>query len=85
MKDGTCLSVIAETDIIESHMQSDCLTCPYHDSCLDKACIKEPRLEIDAEVVVNVTAHQISVVSNCFLHNCEKSGCFRSEEGARSI
>ena len=74
--DGTYLSVIAEPDIIETHMHSDCDSCPYHDSCLDKACIKETRHEIDAEVNVNVTAHQLIVVRNCPLHNCEKAGSF---------
>lgn len=77
--DGVCLSVISEPDIIEPHMHSDCLNCPYHDSCLDKACIKETRHEIDAEVVVNVTAHQLIVVSNCPLHNCQKAGSFPSD------
>lgn len=77
--DGTCLSVVADPDFVESHMHSDCVCCPYHDSCLDKACIKETRHEIDAEVVVNVTAHQLVVVSNCPLHNCEKAGSFPSD------
>lgn len=77
--DGTCLSVIAEPDIIEPHMHSDCDSCPYHDSCLDKACIKETRHEIDAEVTVNVTAHQLIVVRNCPLHNCEKAGSFPAD------
>lgn len=77
--DGVCLSVISEPDIIEPHMHSDCLNCPYHDSCLDKACIKETRHEIDAEVVVNVTAHQLIVVNNCPLHNCQKTGSFPSD------
>lgn len=74
--DGTCLSVLSEPDFIESHMHSDCDGCPYHDSCLDKACIKETRHEIDAEVVVNVTAHQLVVVKDCPLHHCEKVGAF---------
>ena len=77
--EGTCLSVIAEPDFIEPHMHSDCEGCPYHDSCLDKACIKETRHEIDAETVVNVTAHQLVVVSNCPLHNCEKAGSFPTD------
>lgn len=77
--DGTCLSVISEPDIIEPHMHSDCDSCPYHDSCLDKACIKEIRHEIDAEVTVNVTAHQLIVVRNCPLHNCEKAGSFPAD------
>ena len=76
---GTYLSVIAEPDIIETHMHSDCDSCPYHDSCLDKACIKETRHEIDAEVNVNVTAHQLIVVRNCPLHNCQKEGSFPTD------
>ena len=57
-------------------MHSDCEGGPYHDRCLDKTYIKETRHEIDAEIVVNVTAHQLIVVSNRPLHNCEKSGSF---------
>lgn len=74
--DGVYLSVIADPDFIEPHMHSDCQSCPYHDNCLAKACIKETRHEIDAEVVVNVTAHQLVVVNDCPLHHCEKAGAF---------
>ena len=77
--DGKYLSVIADPDFIEPHMHSDCEGCPYHDNCLDKACIKETRHEIDAEVVVNVTAHQLVVVKECPLHHCEKVGSFPSD------
>lgn len=76
---GKYLAVIADPDFIEPHMHSDCESCPYHDNCLDKACIKETRHEIDAEVVVNVTAHQLVVVKECPLHHCEKAGSFPSD------
>lgn len=74
--DGVNLSVIADPDYVEYHMHSDCSSCPYHDSCLEKACIRETRHEIDAEVVVNVTAHELAVVSGCPLHGGMKEGAF---------
>ncbi len=74
--DGVNLSVIADPDYVEYHMHSDCSSCPYHDSCLEKACIRETRHEIDAEVVVNVTAHELAVVSGCPLHGGMKEGTF---------
>lgn len=74
--DGVNLSVIAEPDDVVSHMHADCTLCPYHDSCLEKACVKETRHEIDAEVVVNVTAHQLIVVKECPLHGDVKAGTF---------
>ncbi len=70
------LSVIAAPDHVEHHMHSDCSSCPYHDSCLEKACIRETRHEIDAEVVVNVTAHELVVVNDCPLHGGMKEGTF---------
>ncbi len=74
--DGVHLSVIADPDHVEQHMHSDCNACPYHDSCLEKACIRETRHEIDAEVVVNVTAHELVVVNDCPLHGGVKEGSF---------
>lgn len=74
--DGANLSVTADPDYVEHHMHPDCDSCPYHDSCLEKACIRETRHEIDAEVVVNVTAHELVVVSDCPLHGGEKAGAF---------
>lgn len=73
---GVNLSVIADPDYVEQHMHSDCNACPYHDSCLEKACIRETRHEIDAEVVVNITAHELVVISDCPLHGGEKAGAF---------
>ena len=77
--DGVYLSVISNPDFIEKHMHSDCDGCPYRDSCLDKACVKESRHEIDAEVVVNVTEHQLIVVHDCPLQHCEKAGAFPTD------
>ena len=74
--DGINLSVISEPDYEENHMHTDCATCPYHDSCLEKACIKETRHEIDAEFTVNVTAHNLIVVKECPMHGCAKVGKF---------
>lgn len=76
--DGVNLSVMAEPDHVEHHMHPACNSCPYHDRCLEKACIRETRHEIDAEVVVNVTAHQLVVVSSCPLHGGERAGDFPS-------
>ena len=77
--DGVYLSVISNPDFIEKHMHSDCDGCPYRDSCLDKACVKESRHEIDAEVVVNVTEYQLIVVHDCPLQHCEKAGAFPTD------
>ena len=76
--DGVNLSVIAEPDHVEHHMHSDCNSCPYHDRCLEKACIRETRHEIDAEVSVNITAHELVVVGSCPLHGGERAGNFPS-------
>ena len=40
------------------------------------AYVKETRHEIDAEVAVNVTAHQVAVVKECPLHGGVKAGTF---------
>lgn len=74
--DGVHLSVIAEPDDVVPHMHAGCTVCPYHDSCLERACVKGTRHEIDAEVVVNVTAHQLIVVKECPLHGDVKAGAF---------
>ena len=62
---GTCLSVLSEPDDIIQHMHSDCDGCPYHDTCLSKACVKETRHELDSVVTINVTAHELIEVSDC--------------------
>lgn len=76
---GVHLSVFSKPDDIKYYMHSDCCDCPYHDKCLEKACIKETRHEIDSEVVVKVTAHEQVLVTNCPLHGGEKAGCFPAE------
>ena len=74
--DGAHLSVTANPDHIRNHMPSDCTGCPYRAKCLDKACIKETRHEIDAVVTVDVTAHNLIEVYRCPLHGGVKTGSF---------
>lgn len=57
-------------------MHSDCIRCPQSSKCLDKACIKEIRHEIDAVVTVDVTAHNLIEVHECPLHGSVKAGTF---------
>ena len=35
-----------------------CGACSYHYTCLEKACVKEIRHELDAAFTINVTAHE---------------------------
>lgn len=74
--DGVHLSVISNPDHTREHMHSDCTGCPYRTKCLDKACIKETRHEIDAVVTVDVTAHNLIEVRECPLHGGVKTGAF---------
>ena len=74
--DGVHLSVISDPDYIENHMNSDCTGCPHRAECLSKACIKETRLEVDAVVTVDVTAHNAIEVRECPLHGGVKTGSF---------
>ena len=60
-------------------MHSDCEGCPYRNSCLDKACIKETRHEIDAVVKVDVTAHNLIKVHECPLHGGCREGSFPAD------
>lgn len=73
---GNHLAIMSEPDQTEKHMHADCLSCPHHDSCLEKACVKETRHEVDIEVTVNVTAHEVVVVNQCPIHGGEKQGSF---------
>ena len=57
-------------------MHSDCTGCPYHAICLDKACIKETRHEVDAVVSVDVTAHNLIEVRECPMHGGVKTSAF---------
>ena len=74
--EGVYLSVISKPDHTENHMHSDCDGCPYHDTCLAKACIKETRHEIDAVVTVDVTAHNLISVPECPMHGGSRTGSF---------
>ena len=74
--DGVHLSVISNTDHTRDHMHSDCAGCPYRTTCLDKACVKETRHEIDAVVTVDVTAHNLIEVQKFSLHGGAKTGTF---------
>ena len=74
--DGVHLSVISNTDHTRDHMHSDCAGCPYRTTCLDKACVKETRHEIDAVVTVDVTAHNLIEVHKFSLHGGAKTGTF---------
>ena len=73
---GIHLTVISKPDHVREHMHSDCTGCPYRASCLDKACIKETRHEVDAVVNVDVTAHNLIEVRECPMHGGVKTGAF---------
>ena len=60
-------------------MHSDCMNCPYHDACLEKACVKETRHEVDAVVTATVTAHELILVHNCPMHGSDKQGTFPAD------
>lgn len=77
--EGVCLSVISNPDHTKNHMHFDCEECPYHDACLEKACIKETRHEIDAVVTVDVTAHNLVSVPECPLHGGSRTGHFPAD------
>ena len=55
---GTNLSVMKEPDRVISHMPSDCAACPNYERCRNNARVCETRSVIDANVQVEVTAHQ---------------------------
>ena len=73
---GKYLSVTSNPDHVEQHMHSACNTCPYHDSCLRHACVKETRHEIDTVVKTSVTAHELTLVKDCPLHGGRMQGTF---------
>ena len=60
-------------------MASGCVSCPYHDACMEHACVKETRHVIDAVVDVNVITHELIVVNKCPIHGGKKQGCFPNE------
>ena len=74
--DGANLSVMSEPNHTKDHMHSDCTGCPHRAKCLDRACIKETRHEINAVVTVDVTAHNLIEVHECPLHGGVKTGSF---------
>jgi transposase len=77
--DGNHLSLVAEPNHIQNHMHEDCEHCPMHAKCLLAAEVKETRYEIDAEVAVNVTAHNLIDVQDCPMHCGAKKGTFPSD------
>lgn len=74
--DGVNLSVISKPDYVQRHFHRDCEACPHRDACMQMACVRETRHEIDAEVTVNVTAHELMAVKRCPLCGKEKAGTF---------
>ena len=76
---GTHLSVTISPNHFQNHMHSDCEGCHYRNSCLDKACIKETRHEIDVVVKVDVTAHNLINVHECPLHGGCREGSFPAD------
>lgn len=74
--DGANLSVMSEPNHTKDHMHSDCTGRPHRAKCLDRACIKETRHEINAVVTVDVTAHNLIEVHECPLHGGVKTGSF---------
>lgn len=69
---GVYLSVLADPNEVKHHMHSDCTNCPYHDSCLEKTCVKETRHELDTDFTVNVIAHELVLVKDCPMHGGDK-------------
>ena len=74
--EGKYLSITVTPDQAEKHMHSACSGCPYHDTCLEHACVKETRHEIDTVVKTSVTAHELILVKNCPLHGGQMQGTF---------
>lgn len=76
---GVNLSVLTKPNDVKHHMHADCANCHYHDSCLEKACVKETRHELDAVVTINVTAHELILVQDCPMHSGAKQGTFPAD------
>ena len=74
--EGKYLSATTNPGHVEQHMHSACSNCPYHDTCLEHACVKETRHEIDTVVKTTVTAHELILVKNCPLHGGRMQGTF---------
>lgn len=76
---GAYLSVLEDPNEVKHHMHPDCMGCPYHASCLEKACIKETRHELDTAFTVNVIAHELVLVKGCPMHGGDKQGAFPND------
>ena len=74
--DGVNLSVISKPDHVERHVHHDCEACPHKAACMLAARVRETRHEIDAEVTVSVTAHELITVKCCPLCGEERTGSF---------
>lgn len=74
--EGKYLSVTSNPDRVERHMHSTCNTCPYRATCLEHACVKETRHEIDTVVKTSVTAHELILVKDCPIHGGQMQGIF---------
>ena len=74
--EGKNLSVTSDPDHVEKHMHPNCSLCPHHDSCLEHACVKETRHEIDTVVKTTVTEHDLILVKECPLHGGSMQGTF---------
>lgn len=77
--EGTHLPIASKPDRTVNHMHADCEHCPKRDVCLSTASIKETRNEVDAEVKVKVTAHNLISVGSCPLQGGEKTGAFPAD------
>ena len=74
--DGVNLSVISKPDHVERHVHHDCEACPHRAACMLASRVRETRHEIDAEVTVSVTAHELITVKCCPLCGEERTGSF---------
>ena len=83
--EGKNLSVTFNPDHVEKHMHSACNNCPYHDSWLEHACVKETRHEIDTVVKTSVTAHELIVVKTCPLHGGSRTDMGNPVQGTSPI
>lgn len=76
---GMNLMLSRDIDHFEQHMHSDCTGCPMRTRCLIQACIKEKRINADAEVRITLTEHQQILVPECPMHGGERKGEFPAD------
>ena len=82
--EGKYLSVTANPDHVEKHMHSACSSCPYHDLCLEHACVKETRHEIDT-VLPDPCPEPMNVsVSSNELQNIHRNCPYARNQSLRS-